>query len=140
LIREGDRLLRLCNACRYCEGFCAVFPAMERRSVFSAGDVDYLANFCHNCGECYYACPYTPPHEYGVNLPKVLTENRVESYARYGTAPLRSRLANAVAVAVGVGVMAALAAPPAVGFYSVISHRGMVGTFGSVFVLAAVWL
>ena len=38
-IQEGERLLRLCNACRYCEGFCAVFPAMERRSVFSAADL-----------------------------------------------------------------------------------------------------
>ena len=70
LIAEGQRLLRLCNACRYCEGFCAVFPAMERRSVFSPADVNYLANLCHNCGECYYACPYTPPHEYALNLPK----------------------------------------------------------------------
>ena len=23
--------MQVCNACRYCEGFCAVFPAMERR-------------------------------------------------------------------------------------------------------------
>ena len=25
------RVMQICNACRYCEGFCAVFPAMERR-------------------------------------------------------------------------------------------------------------
>ncbi|MBC7435968.1 MAG: hypothetical protein H7332_07860 [Bdellovibrionales bacterium] len=24
----------ICNACRYCEGFCAVFPAMTRRLEF----------------------------------------------------------------------------------------------------------
>ena len=35
LVQEGERMLRLCNACRYCSGFCAVFPAMERRTVFS---------------------------------------------------------------------------------------------------------
>src|SRR5579872_2856309 len=83
LIAEGERLLRLCNACRYCEGFCAVFPAMERRAAFSAADVQYLANLCHNCAECYYACPYTPPHEYALNLPKALAEIRVESYRQY---------------------------------------------------------
>ena len=25
---EAARMLQICNACRYCEGFCAVFPAM----------------------------------------------------------------------------------------------------------------
>ena len=30
-IAEGERLMTICNSCRYCEGFCAVFPAMERR-------------------------------------------------------------------------------------------------------------
>ena len=28
---EVARQLQICNACRYCEGFCAVFPAMTRR-------------------------------------------------------------------------------------------------------------
>ena len=26
--------MTICNACRYCEGFCDVFPAMERRLEF----------------------------------------------------------------------------------------------------------
>ena len=25
---EVQRQMTICNACRYCEGFCAVFPAM----------------------------------------------------------------------------------------------------------------
>src|ERR1700704_1594244 len=56
LIAEGERLMVICNACRYCEGYCAVFPAMERRLSFSAADLNYLANLCHNCAECYYSC------------------------------------------------------------------------------------
>jgi citrate/tricarballylate utilization protein len=31
---EAERLLQICNACRYCESFCAVFPAMTRRLAF----------------------------------------------------------------------------------------------------------
>jgi citrate/tricarballylate utilization protein len=150
LTQEGERLLRLCNACRYCEGFCAVFPAMERRSVFSAGDVNYLANLCHNCGECYYACPYTPPHEYALNLPKVLAEIRVETYSRsafprsFSLAHRNSGLAISVAVFSGVVVMAAVAAAlggftsSGADFYAVIPHQAMVVTMGLVFVLAAV--
>ena len=47
---ETRRIMQICNACRYCEGFCAVFPAMERRRTFTEGDTAYLANLCHNCG------------------------------------------------------------------------------------------
>ena len=70
LIKEGERQMGICNACRYCEGFCAVFPAMERRLTFNEADIHYLANLCHNCAECYYACQYAPPHEFAVNVPK----------------------------------------------------------------------
>src|SRR5438105_14389799 len=83
LVEEGARMASICNACRYCEGFCAVFPALERRLSFAAGDLDYLANLCHNCGECYYACQYAPPHEFAVNLPRTLATIRAESYATY---------------------------------------------------------
>jgi citrate/tricarballylate utilization protein len=80
---NARREMEVCNACRYCEGFCAVFPAMELRREFSAGDLSYLANLCHNCRGCYYACQYAPPHEWGINVPRTLAEVRAESYAEY---------------------------------------------------------
>jgi citrate/tricarballylate utilization protein len=83
LVAEADRQLTICNACRYCEGLCAVFPALERRSVFDAGDVSQLANLCHDCRACFDACMYAPPHEFGVNLPRVLAAVRDQDYRRY---------------------------------------------------------
>jgi citrate/tricarballylate utilization protein len=83
LVSEVDRQLKICNACRYCEGFCAVFPALERRTEFSLTDVSQLANLCHDCRACFHACMYTPPHEFGVNVPKALAEVRLEDYRRY---------------------------------------------------------
>jgi citrate/tricarballylate utilization protein len=83
LMREGEEMLTVCNACRYCEKFCAVFPAMEYRRKFNASDLKYLANLCHNCSECYYACQYAPPHEWAVNPPKTFARIRVESYQEY---------------------------------------------------------
>ena len=82
-IERARHEIEVCNACRYCEGFCAVFPALELRREFSAGDLSYLANLCHNCRGCYYACQYSPPHEWGINIPKILSEVRAESYAEY---------------------------------------------------------
>src|ERR1700676_5116756 len=82
-LTEADRLMTVCNSCRYCEGICAVFPAMEMRRAFSDGDLTYLANLCHSCGACYYDCQFSPPHEYNVNVPKILAQVRIESYEAY---------------------------------------------------------
>lgn len=77
--------LEVCNACRYCEGYCAVFPALERRRRPSPRDVVYLANLCHDCRACYYACMYAPPHEFGVNIPQALAAVREQTYAQYAS-------------------------------------------------------
>jgi citrate/tricarballylate utilization protein len=83
LVQEGDRLLRICNACRYCEGFCAVFPALEKRAQLEERDITFLANLCHDCGECFYSCQYAPPHQFALDLPRTLAAIRRESYSKY---------------------------------------------------------
>ncbi|MBL0713711.1 MAG: tricarballylate utilization 4Fe-4S protein TcuB [Desulfosarcina sp.] len=82
-LNEAERVMRICNACRYCEGFCAVFPAMELRRTFTGQDLKYLANLCHNCRDCYYACQYAPPHEFMLNVPKTLAALRLETYREF---------------------------------------------------------
>jgi citrate/tricarballylate utilization protein len=83
LFEEANRQLIICNACRYCEGFCPVFRAIETRRDFDKGDVFYLSNLCHDCRACYYACMFTPPHEFAINIPKILAEARMETYRRW---------------------------------------------------------
>jgi acyl-CoA synthetase (AMP-forming)/AMP-acid ligase II len=82
-LAEADRLMTVCNSCRYCEGLCAVFPAMEMRREFLDGDLNYLANLCHSCGACYTDCQFSPPHEFNVNVPKILSKARSDSYEAY---------------------------------------------------------
>src|SRR5450830_683364 len=84
---EVARILQICNACRYCEGFCAVFPAMTRRLEFGKADTHYLANLCHNCGACLHACQYAPPHEFAVIVPQAMARVRVATYADYAWPP-----------------------------------------------------
>lgn len=83
LVKEASRQFTICNSCRYCEGLCAVYPAVERRDLFSTGDISQLANLCHDCRACYEACMYTPPHEYAINVPQILAAVRLEDYRRY---------------------------------------------------------
>jgi citrate/tricarballylate utilization protein len=145
---QAGQMLAVCNACRYCEQYCPVFPAMERRTAFPAADLHYLANLCHNCGECLYACQYAPPHPFGVNLPRALAEVRAESYEKYcWPRPLAvafRRQGGVVALGLTAAftlllLLGARAEPPAAGsadFYAVIPHDVMVGLFGVVFLLA----
>ena len=147
-IQQGQHVMAVCNACRYCEGYCPVFPAMEKRVSFARGDLSYLANLCHNCGECLYACQFAPPHEFGINVPKTLAEIRLESYEEYcwprSLAGLfrRHGAVSSFLTAVGLGavllaltiVAGADAWPvrPAGDFYAVFPHGVMVGLFGTV--------
>lgn len=152
VVAEARRVMEICNACRYCEGYCPVFPAMERRREFSAADLGHLANLCHNCKGCYYACQYAPPHEFGLNVPKVFSELRVETYERHAWPGALAGLfhrnglvaAMTTALALGFVLIAAIlwaGAETFTGvhrgegaFYAVIPYEAMVGlgslTFG----------
>jgi len=107
---EARRQIEVCNACRYCEGFCAVFPAITQQKVFTDGDVTQLANLCHNCRGCYYSCQYTAPHEFALNLPRALAEERAESWERFAWPGVFGGLFQRHGVAVAAFLIAALAA------------------------------
>ncbi|KAA6186933.1 tricarballylate utilization 4Fe-4S protein TcuB [Thiohalocapsa marina] len=77
---EARRVLGICNACGYCNGFCDLFEASKRRPAATAVDLEHLAHLCHGCRNCLYACQYAPPHAFGVNVPKTLARMRQRSY------------------------------------------------------------
>jgi citrate/tricarballylate utilization protein len=144
LIAEARRQLTVCNACRYCEGYCATFLAIERRPKLADGDIALISNICHDCRGCYQACMFTPPHEYAINIPQLLSAVRVETYRRYTwpqrLAPLFGKTATAASIggAVGLVIMAAIAFATGAGerfltpdsdpgsFYRIVPWIGMV--------------
>ena len=146
---EVARQMQICNACRYCEGFCAVFPAMTRRLSFdNKADLNYLANLCHNCGACLHACQYAPPHEFMVNVPQAMAKVRMETYMDFawpsamGALYKRNGLTVSMATAFGLALFLVLALisqgtlwhePLAGNFYAVFPHNTLVVLFGSVF-------
>jgi citrate/tricarballylate utilization protein len=145
---EADRMLQICNACRYCEGFCAVFPAMTRRIEFTPSVVNYLANLCHNCGACLHACQYAPPHEFGVNIPRVMAELRKDTYITYAWPQAFGALYKSNGITVSLAVSLSIAfflilssflngslasGPLDANFYAVFSHNTLALMFGLVF-------
>lgn len=152
---EVQRQMTICNACRYCEGFCAVFPAMTRRLEFTQADVHYLANLCHNCGACLHACQYAAPHEFAVNIPKAMAKVRLDTYAEYAWPPAlgklyqRNGLTLALAAGGGLSLFLCLTlllmgnlftAIPGGDFYKIFPHNTLALMFGSVFGFAVLAL
>ncbi|HUD32826.1 MAG TPA: tricarballylate utilization 4Fe-4S protein TcuB, partial [Variovorax sp.] len=133
--REVARILQICNACRYCEGFCAVFPAMTRRLEFGKADTHYLANLCHNCGACLHACQYAPPHEFAVNVPQAMARVRVQTYHDYAWPPAMGRLYERAGLTVALALAAGLALFLVLGLAMAgpLLHRPLAGNFYAVF-------
>jgi citrate/tricarballylate utilization protein len=152
---EVQRQMTVCNACRYCEGFCAVFPAMTRRLEFTQADIHYLANLCHNCGACLHACQYAAPHEFEINVPKAMAKVRLDTYAEYawpqvmGKLYQRNGLTLALASGTGLALFLCLTlmvmgnlftAIPGGDFYKIFPHNTLALMFGSVFGFAVLAL
>jgi citrate/tricarballylate utilization protein len=153
-LAEADRLMTICNSCRYCEGLCAVFPAMEMRRAFADGDLNYLANLCHGCGACFHDCQFSPPHEFDVNVPKTLAIVRNDSYRAYAWPRafsglfhrngLAISLVAALSVAVFIAGFAAWHDPTVLfgahtgpgAFYNLMPHNTMALLFGVAFAYA----
>jgi citrate/tricarballylate utilization protein len=147
LVEQGRHVMTVCNACRYCEGYCPVFPAMENRRTFAEGDLAYLATLCHNCGECLYACQYAPPHEFGINVPQTFARIRMATYEdscwpAFMRGAFRNQVwSTAAALAVGLAAMwlaarHSLDAPAGADFYRIVPHDVMVTIFGAAALLA----
>lgn len=152
---EVGRQMQICNACRYCEGFCAVFPAMTRRLEFGKADIHFLANLCHNCGACLHACQYAPPHEFAVNVPQAMARVRGQTYVDYAWPPAlgalyqRNGLALSLALAAGLALFLILAVaingnlwggPLGGNFYKLFPHNLLVGLFAPVLLFATLAL
>jgi len=145
---EARRQLEICNACRYCESYCAVFPALHSKRSYTDGDIALLADLCHNCRGCYYACQYVEPHEFALNVPAVLAEVREANWqdhaipSAFARAFQRSGAAIALATIVGLGIMiwviASFSPGQDTGFYGVLGHNTMVAMFTPAFLLPLV--
>lgn len=137
LIKETSRQLAICNACRYCEGYCPVWDAIEYRTEFNHEDVGYLSNLCHDCGQCFDVCPFVPPHAFSVDIPAALSEVRSYTYDEYSTPRFASGIFKnqflLLVIAIGISIISVFGLYLFSGNLTRILHR--VTGFGSFYVI-----
>ena len=142
--QEAVRQLGICNSCRYCEGYCGTFQALTRYRSFDSATISHLANLCHNCRGCYYACQYTEPHEFALNIPALLADVRARNWEQHvqpqavTRAMQKSLWPYLLLTIIFMGLLSAGLGAPWVSsqsFYASISHSVMVAVFLPLFVL-----
>src|SRR5262245_40029480 len=77
---EERRVFDVCQGCRMCFNYCGSFPALFAAVDAHDGDVhrvdqaaiDRVIDLCFQCKLCYVKCPYTPPHEWQIDFPRLL--------------------------------------------------------------------
>jgi glycerol-3-phosphate dehydrogenase subunit C len=83
--RELARVTSLCDGCRRCYRLCASFDYMLDVAVDGndgdlsrIGSADYrkIVDLCWQCKLCYNHCPYTPPHAWDVDFPRLMLRSK----------------------------------------------------------------
>lgn len=110
LQRDFTRVVEICNGCRLCDNLCPPFSDLFDRieaeddtlnaSGHSGGDpvhqltkadYDHTVDTCYQCKLCYPKCPYTPPHEYMLDFPRLLLRADAIKVKEHGK-PLKHRI------------------------------------------------
>lgn len=81
VLKELQRVTELCDGCRRCYRLCPSFDYMLDEAVDkNDGDVskitsaDYrkIVDLCWQCKLCFNHCPYTPPHRWDIDFPRLM--------------------------------------------------------------------
>jgi Fe-S oxidoreductase len=78
--KELARVTEICDGCRRCHRLCPSFDHMLERVDHHEGDLakvtsaDYrrIVDLCWQCKLCFNHCPYTPPHRFDLDFPRLM--------------------------------------------------------------------
>ena len=98
---ELRRVYDICGGCRRCLPLCPSFKVLfDRLDVdavdgdvekLPAADVKEVVDLCYQCKLCFNHCPYTPPHRWAVDFPRLMLRARAAE-ARRGGVTLQDRM------------------------------------------------
>jgi glycerol-3-phosphate dehydrogenase subunit C len=114
---ELRRVYDICAGCRRCLPLCPSFKVMFGRldveavdgdvEKLPAADVKEVVDLCYQCKLCFNHCPYTPPHRWAVDFPRLMLRARAAEARRHGVT-LQDRVLGNTDL---VGKLGSLAAP-----------------------------
>src|ERR1051326_404874 len=128
---ELRRVYDICNGCRRCLPLCPSFKVLFDRLDVDAvdGDVEKLpaadakevVDLCYQCKLCYNHCPYTPPHRWAVDFPRLMLRARASDARARGVSVQDRMLGNTELV----GKLGSLTAPLSNWMNEFSAHRAL---------------
>lgn len=128
---ELRRVYDICNGCRRCLPLCPSFRVMfDRLDVeavdgevekLPAADVQEVVDLCYQCKLCFNHCPYTPPHRWAVDFPRLMLRARAAEARRSGLSLQDRMLGNTELV----GKVGSLTAPLSNWMNEMKAHRAL---------------
>lgn len=93
LEQETNRIFDICDGCRRCFNLCPSFNTLLDRideydsdvSQVTAADYEQVEKECYYCKLCFNHCPYTPPHEYEIDFPRLMAAWKKQRVQEHGT-------------------------------------------------------
>jgi glycerol-3-phosphate dehydrogenase subunit C len=79
--KELRRVTELCDGCRRCHRLCPSFDYMLDQAVdanegdhskITSADFRKIVDLCWQCKLCFNHCPYTPPHPWDIDFPRLM--------------------------------------------------------------------
>ena len=115
--KELRRVYDVCGGCRRCLPLCPSFKVLfDRMDVdavdgdvekLPASDVKEVVDLCYQCKLCFNHCPYTPPHRWEIDFPRLMLRARAAEARKNGVTLQDRFLGNADLV----GRLGSLGAP-----------------------------
>jgi glycerol-3-phosphate dehydrogenase subunit C len=105
--KELSRITGLCDGCRRCYRLCPSFDYMLDEAVdkndgdiarVTSGDYRKIVDLCWQCKLCYNHCPYTPPHKWDIDFPRLMLRAKAARAKAEGVTRQDSWLGNVDAV------------------------------------------
>jgi Fe-S oxidoreductase len=136
--RELRRVYDICNGCRRCLPLCPSFKVMFDRLDVEAvdGEADRLpradlkevVDLCYQCKLCFNHCPYTPPHRWEVDFPRLMLRARAAEARQNGVTRQDRLLGNTDLV----GKLGSLTAPLSNWMNEIPVHRAFLQMVGGI--------
>src|SRR5437764_3014197 len=135
---ELRRVYDVCNGCRRCLPLCPSFKVMFDRldveavdgdaAKLPAADLKEVVDLCYQCKLCFNHCPYTPPHRWAVDFPRLMLRARAAEGTRAGVSRQDRMLSNSALV----GTLGSLAAPLSNWLNELSVHRAFMQTIAAI--------
>ncbi len=92
LRKEMERVFDICHGCRRCYNLCPSFnvllDTLDEQEVeveeLAPSVYDEVVDLCYQCKLCDPHCPYTPPHRWQIDFPRLMLRARAVRARREG--------------------------------------------------------